>query len=243
MAASGASGGSERKNQPKQHPLVEALVPDPSQPPVNSITIVGLRGRSATAGLLRLYLTAALNEYVEIAEDEVLYSVELPDDGGTQVWVNASSKVQHVRIESEQVQAEFLGGPIAEASYGPAGTAGPGGAAQAAPRPTITPNCRTLLGPGCPTWKPGLCPTVYCDPTYPGCQTWWCEPASVAPQCPTAPPNCGGLAAAAERRTVTPNCQTLLGPGCPTWKPGLCPSLVCDPTYLGCATYNCLPPG
>ncbi|HVF13225.1 MAG TPA: hypothetical protein VM942_01430 [Acidimicrobiales bacterium] len=107
-------GSEPQRSEPPQHPLVEALVPDPSQPPDPSVTIVGLRGRSATGDTLRLYVTATLDEYVEVPEAEVVHSRELPDDGGSQVWVRASATITHVRVETQQVQAEFLGGSIAD---------------------------------------------------------------------------------------------------------------------------------
>src|SRR5437660_10883651 len=96
-----------------EHALVKALVPDPSQGPPNATVLQGFLGKSPTDGVWRLYLTSALDEYVEIPEGDILHTQELPDGQGTLVWVPKSLNLQHVKTQSQQVQAEFLSGSIA----------------------------------------------------------------------------------------------------------------------------------
>ena len=95
-----------------QDALVEALVPDPDHL-AEVIMLHGYLGKSAVEGSWRLYLTPALDEYVEIPEDKILHHRRLAEDRGTMVWVPRGLALQHKQIRSEEVQAEFLAGPIA----------------------------------------------------------------------------------------------------------------------------------
>ena len=97
----------------KEDPLVAALVPDPAKLPVNAAVLRGFVGKSLKEGSWRLYLDAELSEYVEIPESEILYARELPDGGGTAVWVPGTLTLDRVRVAATQIQAEFLSGTIA----------------------------------------------------------------------------------------------------------------------------------
>lgn len=95
-----------------QDALVEALVPDPSGGPPDATVLRGYLGRGTAEGTWRLYLTAALDDYVEIPADKILYTHKLPEDRGTMVWVPKGLSLQRKQITSEAVQAEFLAGSI-----------------------------------------------------------------------------------------------------------------------------------
>jgi hypothetical protein len=88
MSETGQSASDEGGPSLEQHPFVEALVPDPSQGPPNATVLRGFLGKSTTEGVWRLYLTAALDEYVEIPEADILHSRQLlaaasdEDEGG-----------------------------------------------------------------------------------------------------------------------------------------------------------------
>lgn len=88
-----------------QHSLVEALVPNPAQGPPNATVLRGFLGKSATEGVWRLYLSAALDEYVEIPEADILHSRQLADDQGNVVWVPKDLQLQHIRTQAPQDQA------------------------------------------------------------------------------------------------------------------------------------------
>jgi hypothetical protein len=96
--------------------LVERLVPDPAAPSP-STPLVGFLGRSTEEGRWRLYLTTAFDQYVEFDERDVRHSEPLSSSetslGGTRVWLRQGASVQHTRVQSRQVQAEFLAGSIA----------------------------------------------------------------------------------------------------------------------------------
>ncbi len=96
----------------KEDPLVAALLPDPGKLPVNAAVLRGFVGKSLKEGSWRLYLDAELTEYVEIPEAEILYARELPDGGGTAVWVPGTLRLDRVRMAATQIQAEFLSGAI-----------------------------------------------------------------------------------------------------------------------------------
>ncbi|HVF13226.1 MAG TPA: hypothetical protein VM942_01435 [Acidimicrobiales bacterium] len=192
-----ATGDDREGSEPPQHPLVEALVPDPSEPPDPSVAIVGLRGRSAAAGTLRLYVTATLDVYVEVPEGEVIHTRELPDDGGTQVWVRTSARVKHVRVESQQVQAEFLGGSIAEGyATGPAA-----GLAGSTPRGLRVGN-RTHYCGGGPTTR---CPSERRCPTDEWC---FADPGGMGPADVAGTIGDTYYATCAVRRCPTAFCRT-----------------------------------
>ncbi|MGO9781823.1 MAG: hypothetical protein ACLPKE_36245 [Streptosporangiaceae bacterium] len=104
-----------RERDLNEDPLVAALVPDPAQLPVNAAVLRGFIGKSLDEGSWRLYLDAELTEYVEIPKAEILYARELPDGGGTAVWVPGTLRLDRVRVAATQIQAEFLSGAIAAA--------------------------------------------------------------------------------------------------------------------------------
>jgi hypothetical protein len=99
-------------------PLIKELVGDPKQIP-NLIVLVGFLGRNTREdeeddGYLRLYLTPTLNDYITFKRDDLVYhrplSPERSPAGGSIVWLNRDATVRRTRIESRQLQAEFLRG-------------------------------------------------------------------------------------------------------------------------------------
>jgi hypothetical protein len=99
----------------EQNAIIDKLVPDPSQPQSFAV-LSGLLGKSPQPGYWRLYLTAALDEYAELSEDDIIHSESLSATqsalGRTVVWVRSGASVQHIRLTSRQTQAEFLQGSI-----------------------------------------------------------------------------------------------------------------------------------
>jgi hypothetical protein len=96
-------------------PLVEKLVPDPSQPPPPTVALVGLLGRSRREGHWRLYFSTELNRYAEFKEEDVLRSVKIPREQrpfagleATRVWLKREAEVEYTRTESRRVRAEVL---------------------------------------------------------------------------------------------------------------------------------------
>ena len=100
----------------KQDPLVDRLRPDPSQPLPDVVVLFGYLGKSSEREHWRLYLTTQLNEYVEIAEGDILETESVATEknlmGGTRLWIRRDAPLQHVRVNSRQVEAEFLQGDI-----------------------------------------------------------------------------------------------------------------------------------
>jgi hypothetical protein len=103
-----------KKPNLKPDPVVDALMADPTQGPPGTTVLSGYLGASPTEGVWRLYLDAGLTEYVEIPEADIMHSETLPDASGTTVWVSSSAALTHVRTQTQDVQAEFLGGAITD---------------------------------------------------------------------------------------------------------------------------------
>lgn len=116
MAEQRRSGGS-KKGVP-HHPLVEALASDPNKPPERATKLFGFPGPAADAKSTRLWLDADLTSHVEIPNDAIIHSQTLDNDQGTILWVDPSATVTHSTTQSQDVQAEFLGGSIAEGNLG-----------------------------------------------------------------------------------------------------------------------------
>ncbi len=100
----------------QQDPLVDRLAPDPGQVPADLIRLAGFLGKSTKPGHWRLYLNPELSEYVEVAEADIVHSQANSGDpnamAGTSLWVRRGASLQHTRVESRQVEAEFLQGDI-----------------------------------------------------------------------------------------------------------------------------------
>ncbi len=96
-------------------PLVEGLMPNPSQPPPPTVALAGLLGRSAKEGHWRLYFSSALKRYAEFKEEDVLGSVKIPKEQppfagleATRVWLKREAEIEYTRTESRRVRAEVL---------------------------------------------------------------------------------------------------------------------------------------
>jgi hypothetical protein len=96
----------------EQDPIVRALVPDPTAGPPSVAVLHGFLGDSTQPDHYRLYLSRTLSSYVDIPADQILHTSQLPNDGGTRVWVPRTLELRFVRTVSTEVQARFLQGSI-----------------------------------------------------------------------------------------------------------------------------------
>jgi hypothetical protein len=139
-----------------QHPLVQALVPDPKQPPQPTVKLVGLPGTSPDTSATRLWLDHDLSSYVDVPSSAVLYNKTLPEDGGSVLWVSADAKLNYGSVGSHTAQGSYLGGSIVQQNL--AGTAGYG-ASTYTPPPYQTPYGTPSVHVICPT--PTATPSAY----------------------------------------------------------------------------------
>jgi hypothetical protein len=112
------------KGELSEHPLVAKLRPDPNKPYEPTVKLAGYVGRSTEDGKVRLYPTLDdLSTYLDIRREDIVHAEAAPESvlehGGTYVWVKQSAEVTQGQTQTTKVQAQFLGGPIAEAHLAP----------------------------------------------------------------------------------------------------------------------------
>jgi hypothetical protein len=99
----------------KQDSLVEQLNPDLSGPP-SVRALRGWLGKGTEEGAWRLYLTPQMDEYVQFSDKDVVHTEAIQQDrsplGGTIVWLKIGTVLNHTRVVTRQVQADFLFGEI-----------------------------------------------------------------------------------------------------------------------------------
>lgn len=178
----GISGGeSSLKRTLHEDDVVRALVGEGGGLPTKTVLLSGFLGKGAVEGRWRLYVDETLMEYVEIADKDIVHSVQHDDQIGsgkpTQLWVRPEAELEHQQIHSETIQAEFLGGEFVETvNRAQARFIGGGGGATALSpytptivRATINTCTNTFFG-ACSSFG-GLCRTVWegClpGPTFP----------------------------------------------------------------------------
>jgi hypothetical protein len=98
MATGKKGGGSEKP--PQEDRILARLVNDSTQVTTGLTSYIGLLGRSPKAGYWLLYLTLDMSTSVEIREEDIVHSEQLPPDkspfgslGGTQVFVKRDARV------------------------------------------------------------------------------------------------------------------------------------------------------
>jgi hypothetical protein len=174
MAKSAGGGGPVEPEGLPQHPYVERLKPDPSQPARRVVELVGLPGNSDRPGYQRLYLTTRLDYYAEFLTSDMLHSEAVPADRSpfpgleaTRVSINRDSTIHYISARSPQPVDEFdLDIRLGTAGVGPA-------------RPT------TGIGvPGTCETCPTQCQDTRCGGTCQTCQNTQCGTCAKDNTCP-----------------------------------------------------------
>jgi hypothetical protein len=173
------------------HPLVKALVPDPSKPPTPSVKLIGLPGDSPDSGATRLWLDESLTAYVDVPTASVLHSQVLPDDAGTILWVARDAQLTYGTVATQSAEASFLSGQITSSHM--AGAAAAAGVAPTpiTPRPSLVMPCPSTTVP-CQVSFHFTCPTPTAlhthlppCPSLPICPSETMPPSHCAP-CPVS---------------------------------------------------------
>src|ERR1051325_6053156 len=169
----------------KSSGFVDQIVKDPNNPP-NALLLQGYLGASSEDKHVRLYLDPQLSDYVEIPEDAVLHTVNIPPEqsplGGSYVWINADAELTHGKVGADRPKAKFLEGRIQQQFQGGTG-------AQAGGQPLVSaPPCSGVHTACCITQPVGHCSGVFtqcCPPTaqHPGSATHTacCPPTAQQP--------------------------------------------------------------
>ena len=188
--------------------LPDRLAPDPKNPP--DLTLLqGWLGASSEDGHRRLYLDPELSNSLEIPEDAIVHTQEIPRDqnplGGEWVWIKADAAVkqgpglerQYARFLRGQIQQDYFAGAGGAAAAGGGMVGAPNPAALAYPIrtlfncPTRTTWCRPSQVTICASSQMICRPTIgiACVPSAAWvCQTNICPSAVDA--CPSAPGGC-----------------------------------------------------
>ena len=105
-----ASEHAHNAGELRQHPLVENLVPDPTQPAPPMKAFEGLLGKSGREGYWRLYLSRELNDYIEVKEEDVLNGVSIPQElsllrvEATRVWLRRGAEIAYTHTQSGRAE-------------------------------------------------------------------------------------------------------------------------------------------
>lgn len=97
----------EKKAELKVNPIVAKLLKADGQDSI--VEIEGYVG-SVEEGTVRLYKNLGLSEYVEVPEDSILHTINIPDDKGgrVKVYIEASTEVVSVSIRRLTTRAGDL---------------------------------------------------------------------------------------------------------------------------------------
>jgi hypothetical protein len=227
-----SAGGGERL---PQHPYVERLKQDPSQPAKRVVELIGLPGNSDRPGYQRLYLTTKLDYYAEFQTSDIEHAVVVPADKSpfagheaTRVGVARDATIHYIWARSPQPVDEFdldirLGAPRAAAAH-PGTHIGnvPGGTCDF---------CRTDDCPqtdGCPT---NTCHTQCNQVTCHTCQTQ-CNQATCQATCQTCQTQCN--------QATCHTCQTQCNqPTCHTCQTQ-CNQQTCHTCQTQCNQHTCV---
>ena len=97
-----------------QDPIVDRLKPDPSQPTVPTLTLIGFFGESDRPGYRRLYFTRTLDNFAEFRAEDVLHIATIPPEQppfigeqATRVWIRRDATVHYTRTRTPRALDEF----------------------------------------------------------------------------------------------------------------------------------------
>ena len=197
----------------KTNSFVDAVVKDPANPPKVKL-VVGYLGKSASDGLVRIYMSPELAEHVDVPEAAILHTQEVPNDhfGAVYVWIDRNAEVTVRDTSRSELKTRFFSGPLAESAADSVSTQANAQAAFAAP--SFVQICPT------PSFNPNACPSNLgaCPSVDIPCVTQILQncPVNTSLNCPTQTFKCPSIAI------------------CPS---GICPSQLTDcpqPSLVGC---------
>jgi hypothetical protein len=143
--------------------------------------LFGYPGPAAAAKSTRLWLDADLRSYVDIPDAAILHWQTLDADRGTILWVDPQAPLTYSTTGSQEVQADFLGGAIAEGNLACAAhTLVPAALKEG---PEMLTWGRVILCPAPMTASQRECHTHACQSVE-----WLCRTQDLP--CPTDPPIC-----------------------------------------------------
>lgn len=96
---------------------ISAVRPDAKSPPEPVIVLEGFIGKSSERGHVRLYFDEALNQFIDVAEKDILYATPLDKEespqGGSKLWVKGDAVYTYGDpAKKERPRAAFMQGDI-----------------------------------------------------------------------------------------------------------------------------------
>jgi hypothetical protein len=202
--AKSAGGGAGSPDDLPQHPYVERLKPDPSQPAKRVVDLIGLPGNSDRPGYQRLYLTTKLDYYAEFLTPDMVHSEAVPADQSpfpgleaTRVSIGRDATIHYIWARSPQPVDEF----DLDVRLGTAGAAG-----AALPQKTILNGCTDACHTQVTCATCHTCQTQCNQATCHTCQTQ-CNQATCAATCHTCQTQCNQATCAATCVTCQTQCN------------------------------------
>jgi hypothetical protein len=174
QATSLATEENAMANQPQpprdDDDFVSKVVKDPANPP-DALLLSGYKGDSPEAGHTRLYLNPELNDYVDIPDDAILHTAQMPPEQGAlrgiYIWIKRDAEVVHAPVLVAKRRATFLEGRMQRAFAGQTQADTAAGVAQNAfvTGPSVcVAHCASIVYLACQnTWGPGgiLCRNTF----------------------------------------------------------------------------------
>jgi hypothetical protein len=148
------------------HPLVEKLSDEAGQPQ-NTITLHGYPGQAPGDGEWLLWLSLAFTDSVQGRDEDIVHAETLRNDQGTILYLRDTARLQYRHVETQTIEASFLGGGIASRFTAPPDPIP--GLRQTIVTPSLGMGCLQAVSLACVS-RGIACTIVGCDTDW-NCQT------------------------------------------------------------------------
>src|SRR3982074_2519002 len=95
--------------------FIAKVAADPNKPQ-DTLLLTGFLGASSEPDHTRVYLDETLEDYIDIANSDIVHTEPLPKEqsplGGAYIWVKKDADVVFGKAGGERRKAKFLEGPI-----------------------------------------------------------------------------------------------------------------------------------
>ncbi|MGD9672110.1 MAG: hypothetical protein AB7U98_01370 [Candidatus Nitrosocosmicus sp.] len=111
--------GKDNTDEFEEHYLLRKIK-DTTKQSDDVVSLVGYLGKADSDDVIRLYTNLEFNEYFEIQKKDILNNEVVSDQilefGGNRIWIDTNSKIKHIYVETNMLEAGFLKGRISRKS-------------------------------------------------------------------------------------------------------------------------------